>query len=435
MKTFALYSLILIFALLVACGSDDMEPAPDFSISSSERFEIISTYDNGWIKNANKLDFSGDILAKFEYHENGYLKYCATYIHSLTSYLYSEIERDEFNRPLSSTYYHPDGSMHLQNTYEEGELVHKKMIENGTSTNFQYLNGRVTKTTTTGISGKFTQISYDYELMKKTLLIKSNDITIHEEEFPLNNDLGHGINTINGDQLLNYIGNEQYRESNILTTTSGSKSWENKVDILRFVPAPVVYAHWNALTEREYTNTQFLANDDYFRSISEQYPLVEYRSLISGYRSVYKKFSVYPEISTSQGIWTELDQNESQFVNLYGDEFNNEQFNGKYLLTVATLRNLPSDEQLRAQIEDIAWKHTSFLISEVNEPLNNAEKNLLLNIFYELKVHSSSLDETGGIVINTPEDFESIIEKISSSENVLLQKGYKKYSSVALNPS
>lgn len=435
--TFTKLSLFICTLVLVAsCGKDNVDPAPDLSINSTDDFEIISTHENGWIKEAIKKDHTGATNASFEYHENGYIKHANIYRSIPQNYLFSSVERNATNQPLSSKYYYPNGDMFLSIVYENGQTSSKTLYsENGDRAISQYQNGRVsTIEKVDAVSGQVTKVEYNYPDQKRTLTIKLGDNVLHTEELLLSEDLGSGLSTNDDLALSRFIPFQNPNEVNISSAQSSSFSWKTDIDPFNsFIPAPVVYDKWRQ-PKTAAIDVKFIANGDIYRSIAEQYPFVEKRALLLGFLSVDKKYTLSPEIATKEDIGKQLRDNFEQFTNLYGDEFNHEKFSGKYFLAVATLRNMPTDAQVSEQIEDIARKHATWLVTgEDFYNITEAEKELLSSVFFELKVHSSLLNNVNGIVITSYEDYEEVVETVNSAPSDIIQRGFKKYSAIAID--
>ena len=425
---------LLVTLFVASCQKENVEPAPDLSIISSDDLEIVSSHENGWIKEAVKKGYRGATEASFEYHENGYIKYAKVYKQIPEHYLFSNFERNEDNLPLSAKYYYADGSIFMSIVYENGQISSKTLYtENDTKTVSRYQNGRVlTIEKSDGQNGQITKIEYDYPAQKRTLTIKSDSQLLHSEELSLSTDLGAGFSTNEDLVLSNFIPNQDFNEIRLSTSHSSSFGWERTVDPFTFIPATVVYDKW--LQPRTAAiEVKLIANGDIYRSVTEQYPFAERRVLISGFQSVSKKFTISPEIATKEAIGDQLSDNLPEFTRLYGDEFNYEKFTGKYLLTVATLRNMPTDSKVSEQIEDIARKHASYLVSGDDFfTTSEEEKALLSKVFFELKVHSSSFNDDNGVVIKNYEDYETIVETLENADLDIIQRGFKKYSAVAI---
>ncbi len=428
--------LICALALITSCGKDKVDPEPDLSINSSDNFEIISKYGNGWIKEAVKKNPSGTTKSAFEYHENGYIKRANIYRSVPQHYLFSTLERDEINQPLSSKYYYPNGDTFLSIVYENGQPSSKTLYsENGNTTISQYQNGRIsTIEKEDAVSGQITKVEYSYSDQKRTLTIKSGDNVLHNEELSLSEDLGSGLNTNEDLALSRFIPYQTPNEINISSAQSSSFSWKRTIDPFdSFIPAPVVYDKW-LQPKTAAIDVKFIANGNIYRSIAEQYPFVEKRALLLGFLAVDKKYTLSPEIATKEDIGKQLRDNLEQFTNLYGDEFNHEKFSGKYFLAVATLRNMPTDTKVSEQIEEIARKHALWLVTgESFYNITDTEKELLSSVFFELKVHSSLLNNVNGIVISSYEDYEEAVETVNNAPSDIIQWGFKKYSAVAIN--
>jgi len=429
-----LFTFLIITLLTLSCKNDSPAPDPDLSITSTDNFEVISTYSNGWIKEGIKKDPSGPPMAVFEYHENGYLKSVDTYQRLPVHYLFSSLKRDEDNKPISAEYYYPNGDTFLSISYKNGQISSKTLFsESGAQTISEYQNGRLQSVErSSDQSDRTTQVEYDYNAQKRMLTISSGDIIVRTEELPWIDELGHGINTLDDLLLARFATPTNLIERRVLTAQSSSLRWKFNLDPLNHVPAPILYDRWlNRVPEMD---VRIIGYDDTYRSISEQYPFVESRILISSFQSVNHEICFFPEVETLRTLGTELQENLEAFTEFYGDEFNNQNFYGKYLLTVATLRNLPTDPAVREQIERIAFRHATNLMSgdEVHT-ITEEEQRLLSQVFFELKAHSSSLDNVNGVVIDSPEDYQRVIQAVEDASFEIIQKEFKKYSTVAIN--
>lgn len=429
-----LFTFLVITLLTLSCKNDSPEPGPDLSINSTDNFEVISSYDNGWIKEGTKKDPSGTPMAAFEYHENGYLKSVNTYQRFPIHYLFSSLERDVSNNPLSAKYYYPNGDTFISILYENGHISSKTLFsEDGTETVSNYQNGLIQRIErSNNQNDRITSVAYDHDAQKRVLTITVGTTIIRTEELPLNDELGNGINTLDDLLLSRFASPTELNERRLLTAQSSSLRWKFSLDPLTHMPAPILYDRWlNRVPEMD---VRMIGYDDTYRSVSEQYPFAESRILVSNFQSVDNEVCFFPEIETLRVLGTELQENLDEFTEAYGDEFNNQNFYGKYLVTVATLRNLPTDPVVRDQIEEIAFKHASYLVSD-NEiySITQEEETLLSQVFFELKAHSSSLDNVNGVVINTPADYEEVIQSLEDAPLEIIQKEFKKYSTVAIN--
>lgn len=424
--------------LFSSCDSDDenQEAAPDFSINSTGEMDVIAFHDNGWIKEGVKKDGLGNTVMIFEYHDNGYIKSCKVYEPWPNHYLYAELERDEYNLPVSSRYFYPDGTDQMNITYKEGVISSKVIVtEDGNIAEFFFEDGQLS-----GIeqfeanTNNSIKVWYDYDAGHKTIEFMNSGSIENEVQLPVSDELGCGINTNEDMMLTNFLKNETIKEENVFKSFSTSLVWESELDPHKIIPAPVVYGKWSGPRTRD-NDTRFVSESDIYRSVAEQYPFAESKILVSGFNAIKESYYIYPELSTREELGDLLEQDHADFNRRYGDEFYHEQFYGTYQLNVGVLRNLPSDQQVRSAIETIARKYMSYLISgNDDDKLTSDEQDMLSKVFFEMKVHSPALDNINGEVILSHKNYLAAEKKIEEAADVIVQKVFKKYSTIALNP-
>lgn len=424
--------------LFSSCDSDEenQEAAPDFSIKSTGEMDIIAFHDNGWIKEGVKKDGLGNTVMIFEYHDNGYIKSCKVYEPWPNHYLYAELERDEYNLPVSSRYFYPDGTDQMNITYKDGVIASKVIVaEVGDIAEFYYEDGQLTSIEQFDADNNNSiKVWYDYDAKRKTFEFINSGSVESEVQLPLSDELGCGINTNEDMMLTNFLENETIKEEQVLKSLSTSLVLENELDPLKIIPAPIVYGKWAGPRTRD-NDTRFVSEGDVYRSIAEQYPFAESKILVSGYHEVKGSNYIYPEISTREELGSLMEQDASGFNRQYGDEYYYQQFFGNYQLNVGVLRNLPSDQQVRSEIETIARKYMSYLISgNDDDKLTSDEQDMLSKVFFEMKVHAPALDNINGEVILSHKNYLAAEKKIEEAADVIVQKAFKKYTTIALNP-
>lgn len=412
------------FVVLVSCNKDEESVPLDFSIKSTQTFKIISTYENGWIQEAVYYDISGNILSEIEYHANGFIKSCDVYTPRVDNIpvLSLSVTRDENNLPLQSIYYYTDGSVLSKINYQNGLLKDKTVYSLVYTTVSTYTDGVIQKQESTSDEGVVSTLTYDYTNQERQLKIVNNDVIEHEEVLPLLAVSGEGVNTESDQILGNRFKDQQISERTLNTSFSTGIAWEGLNDFENIQPAPLIY---DLTSTADLPQGYFSLAYDFYRMAMEQYPFIESALLQGKFFYADKAFSVVRSIPVNEEIDNEIANDANAFNLKYGNQYLSDVVFGKYGYVVGTIRNLPSDTQLRKQLMDLAYKKASFILgSEI--PLSADEKTTLSNVFFELKFFSPTLG-ADGIVLKTPKNYEDISEMISNSDNWNIQEVYEAY--------
>lgn len=419
--------------LLFSCNSDDPDiieedPAPDFSITSTDNFEIVSKHPNGWIKEAIST-ISGNKYYEVVYHENGYLaSYKVYYLVMPFSGLRFEHQRSENNLPISTKYYDTNGDIHAELVYENGDLVTKKIYEESYVSQYTYEDNKIMSGIREYNSGnQTTEINYDYNLSERSIIVNTADGITYERIVPLEDALGSSFDYIDDLELLNIVdGNYEMSERNIFTTSASSLDRESFFEASD-VGNVSIYYHSLGHEETEqfgydidFHTMKGALNGQLFRGLAEQYPFSEGMTFVGYFKSVDKEYTgVYP---------SDVNIKVEEYQNLYGDDFgllygNNyvqSYVTGKVACFIGTLRNLPSDLSLRQQLIEIAYNHAEW-ITTGTDPISEEEEDLLDQIFFEFKVHAGVENYYDGVVLTNHDEYLRYTEEISQAENRIIQ--------------
>jgi hypothetical protein len=427
--------------LLFSCNSDEPDiieedPAPDFSITSTDDFEIVSRYPNGWIKEAIKTQSSGNKMHEVTYHENGYLNSYKVYyqIEPYAGGIKFEHQRSEQNLPISSKYYDTDGNLHAELGYENGLLTSKKIYGDGFVTESIYEDDKIISSNkeieSEGIS---IAISYDYETNEKSMVVtKSGEITFEKTE-PLGDILANAYDHMDDMELLNVMDNDyEISERRILTGLGGSITQENYFEASDVANVELYYSTlgFDDMEQFGYSNEfhslKGALNGRLFRGVAEQYPFNQGMTFVGLGRSIDREYSV----TSSWLVDTKAEELENElgdnFSLLYGNTYVQSYVTGKYAIYIGTLRNLPTDSELRQQLIDIAFKHTEW-IAYGTEPITEEESELLDRVFFEFKVHGSAENFLDGIILSTHEEYLTYVEELQEADNQIVQLQLREY--------
>ncbi|WP_420316203.1 hypothetical protein [Ekhidna sp.] len=415
------------FLLLVSCSNDDspIEVTSDFTINSTDNFQIESSHENGWIKEATMYsDLTGLKISEFEYHENGYIKHCKSYSHGGLStdnhYLNMEVFRDENNLPTQSIYYNPDGSVQAEITYEEGLIKEKKIYKNDQSTICSYVDGRI-QVVVSDLEAGQVEMTYNYiDNVKNIKVIKQGDVEF-ESEISLLSDGGEGISTIDNHARSNRFVKENSSINILNSTFTTSSDWEGFFEPEKIMPIPLIYSESNFFG---LLNGYFSHEFDAFRMMVEEFPVFEDDYILSKFNIQSEEVSFNPSIASSEEVKMEMSANLVDFELKYGDEFLRKKIIGKYGFTIAVLRNLPSDPVLRSEIKNLAYKKVGSILG--SEDLTTDEDILLSKVFFEYKFFSPVLG-INGKVLTSNTDYEIGIDLINNNQEYTIQKIYKAY--------
>ncbi|WP_425390646.1 hypothetical protein [Ekhidna sp.] len=426
--TCAMLSLCLLIFLNSCSKTEVPTPELDFTIESTPGFEVESTYENGWIKEAYQYDDNiGVKMAEFEYHENGYIKHCKSYTFSngqysvASHYLAMEVTRDESNLPIQSIYYNPDDSKRAEIIYEKGLITEKKIYDDDQTIICSYENGRI-ETVTSNLNEGVVQITYHHFNETKTISITKEGESIFEADIPIFSKVGEGLSKIDHHPRANRLSEETTTENILNSTFSSSITYKSVFEPYRIMPVPIIYGQSSF---SDLLDGYFSRDFDLFRMIVEEFPYFEDGFLHSGFNILSDEITIIPSIATSEAVKVEMNEDVTSFQLKYGDEFLRKRIFGKYGFTIGTLRNLPSDPSLREQLKDLANKKTNYILNN-SEALTIEEETLLSNIFFELKMHSPVLG-IHGMVLSSQSDYLSAISQIENNDNYVIQKIFKGY--------
>ncbi len=422
---------VIVFA--TSCNNDDTEitpvTEPDFSINSSEYFKIDEKYDNGWIKSARRVDYLGKTEYEVVYHPNGYLAEYKVYHTILSDGLKMEHSRNDSNQPLQSKYYDLNGNLYASLLYENGLLNQKKIYGENTTTTFLYDDGSISSINKVNTqTGTTASALYDYTQGLRQVEVSKDDGTVYNIQTSIDG-LGSCYASFDDMSLANITdGNVELKSNNIYTSLFSSVNQEYSITPIDLLGATSLYYYVPPKEyvtlfgySKDFATIKSTLNDFLFRNIAEQYPFTE-GAIFIGYSEYYHKN--YTGIS-HQVLNEKLNEYRASYGDdfelLYGDSYVRSYVTGKLNYYIATLRNLPTDPDLKEEIVDIAQKHTQWIVTGNNE-ISEEKREMLDRVFYEFKVHSSTGIDQGGIVVNNLEEFDAAIAQINEAEHTIIQQ-------------
>ena len=334
------------FFVLVSCSDDDNEPSTsDFGIISTETFEVISSYENGWIQEAISYDISGNKLAEIEYHANGFIKSCNVYtprvddipVHTLT------VSRDASNQPVQAIYYNADGSVLAEINYQNGLLKDKTVYKPSFTIVSTYTDGEIQKQVCSSDDGVVSTITYDNTNQERQIQVMNNNVLAYETILPLLPVAGEGVNTANDQVQKNRFEGEETNDNTLNSSFASSISWEGLYDLREIQPPSKVY---DLFSTYSLPNGYFSKDFDYYRMAMEEYPFIESEILLGKFYLLENVISVKNSITISEEISNEIAADADAFKFQYGDQYLSDIIYGKYGFVIGSIRNLPTDFQL-----------------------------------------------------------------------------------------
>lgn len=418
-----LQSLIVLAILLFSsCQKDDNIPQTDYSIESSDYIQIISTYQNGWIKEAKHIDSQDRPDDEFEYYENGYIKSAKIYSSTEQQHLYMEVSRSEDNKPLWSKYYTREGDLWFETEYENGLPSIKKVYsEKGTSV-FEYEEGDLAAVEFTRADNSASSLTvFDKNADTRTVTIKKDGEIILNQVYPYTEAVGTGILTSNQVPLANPFDNPEgdYRE--IDETFSHNPSWQYDANPVEEIP---VYRYFSDFYYDNSTfATKFAVNTELYQSIIEQYPVTEDEVLTLNYKYKKGSNSFVPPLEESQSLTEERENDLSLFALKYGNEYVEEVYYGKVIYMIGALRNIPTNDKAAGEIKKLARKKMAFII-DGQDQLTAEEEEVLDKVWFEVKFFSTLKSHRNGIVLNNNLDYNAVIQEFQNAESSIIQLEY-----------
>ncbi|MGY5847401.1 hypothetical protein ACW6QP_08265 [Salegentibacter sp. HM20] len=418
-----LQSLIVLAILLFSsCQKDDNIQQTDYSIESSDYFQIISTYSNGWIKEAKHIDSQDQPDDEFEYYENGYIKSAKIYSSTEQQHLYMEVSRSEDNKPLWSKYYTREGDLWFETEYENGLPSIKKVYsEKGTSV-FEYEEGDLAAVEFTRTDNSASSLTvFDKNADTRTVSIKKDGVIILNQVYPYTEAVGTGILTSNQVPLANPFDNPEGNYREIDESFSHNPSWQYDADPVEEIP---VYRYFSDFYYDHSTfATKFAVNTELYQSIIEQYPVTEDEVLTLNYKYKKGSNSFVPALEESQSLTEERENDSSLFELKYGNEYVEEVYYGKVIYMIGALRNMPTNEKAAGEIKNLARKKMGFII-DGKDQLTAEEEEVLDKVWFEVKFFSTLKSHRNGIVLNNNLDYNAVIQEFQNAESSIIQLEY-----------
>ena len=431
--TLGLSVLSLVF--FSSCKNDDgaapIDP-PDYSIQSTERFEVVETHENGWIKHAVRYNYNNEPMYAFSYYANGYLKEVSMY----RDYPYSlwyEHQRTEDNLPASTKYYDVQGNLYAELFFEQGIKTKKVVYFGDETTTFLYEAGEMLSTEKVNTS-RNTRTLVSRELNGTASLRYFVDDVLNHEGTLYETDLGSGYSADDDMPLLQPLDEAiEVGRSPMRRSAFSSVSEYYKVLPQDFIEYPAAYDFSDDALERAlggrqgYHDMKAVLNSDLFRELSEQYPFTEGTVLVSDISYIEDQVSVSNGwIPVHEAAEEKKQRFAEDFDPIFGGEYVSRVFTGKAMVTVGTVRNLPTDQALRDELKLLARRHVRAILQN-ETPLLPAEQEKLANVFLEIRAHSDVLDAPNGIVITSYEQYSNLVDAFNNAGMVEVQRQFTEY--------
>ena len=426
MRTKHFFSILICLIIGLTSCKDEIQNElieQDFSIQSTDHFELISQYENGWIKEG-RYTRSGQVTSEFEYHENGYIKSAKLYKSFPSQHLYMEVSRSENNEPLSSKYYLADGTLWMETTYEQAMPTIKKVYNEIGITDHHYLGGGISSSDFNS-NDESKRILTDFSKGKgsRSVMVNKEGATIYEASFSSIPQLGDGLLSGHEVQVGNPFGQVESNYNKLFQTYSSSPSWENSVKPLDYI-SPYILSDKYYGSSNEVI-TAFTLNTPLYQSILEQYPFTEEGILMSGVKYVdgFRSISIPFDLRNSLAALYESDS--ADYVLKFGQEYIQNIAYGKSSILIGALRNMPTDRNTVAEIKSIAQKKMNSLLSADGIGISEEEQAMLDKVWFEVRLFSYLPEHQNGIVINSYADYEQGINAINAAELSIIQLEYK----------
>lgn len=418
--------------LLFSCTSvEETSPADsnskyNFEIESSYNLEIISHHENGWIKEGIKKDEG--LRSEFEYFENGNLKSTKLFDTYPEDYMCMEVMRNSNNETLWSKYYHPDGSIWFETQYDNG-LHDKKIIynESNITTHF-YSDGAITSSEVRSTNGDLiSKTDYNQEVGTRVVTVMKDDNIIYQETLSFEEAFGNGIHQNSYTLVGNPFDNPDIQNPTPLLTSSGSSiAWWSYPSHPRFLVTPNRF--YSYYSHPEHLN--YAITDDIYQSVLEQYPFLETDEVLHTESRRIQEQQYFRDLSDGhESIHESYNSNKELFTLKYGDSYIFKKTFGRYQFTLGVIRNLPTESDTAEKIKEIAEKKMEYLLNGTAE-LNEEETELLEKVWFEIRHFSPSLHRSTGIIIESFEQYNNILNQYMDGEDYILQKEYRSFESV-----
>ncbi|ARS35858.1 hypothetical protein [Pontibacter actiniarum] len=422
LKNYHLSLLLSITVLFSSCEKEDSVSQTDYSIQSTEAFELVSQHPNGWIKEA-RYQLIGGATEEFEYYENGYIKSAKVYASYPQQHLYMEVSRSADNKPLWSKYYNPDGELWFETAYTNGLPSIKKVYsEEGTAIH-SYTDGELRSVEFTAADNSSTSItSYNAAAGNRNVTITSNGQLILDEDYPYQEQVGAGVYTGNFVPVANAFGATETSYYKLNHSFSQSPIWQHDADPIEFM---FPYRLFDAFYyPGNYFATRFAVSTELYQSVIEQYPVTEKGVLIGGvkYEDGYDYFQNNWEVQDS--LAKVYQENPALYKLKYGNEYIEKVGYGKTFFVIGAIRNLPTSGNSADKIKDIARRQMlSMLTGESG--ITAEEQEILDKVWFEVKFFSTLKEHRNGVVINSAEDYDKAIKEVNDAELSVFQLKYQ----------
>ncbi|TBW29974.1 hypothetical protein [Gramella sp. KN1008] len=415
--------LLAVCVLLSSCQKDDEVPPTDYSIESTSAFELISQHPNGWIKEARYFKALNQPSEEFEYYDNGYIKSAKIYASYPQQHLYMEVSRSEDNEPLWSKYYTPEGELWFETEYENGlPSVKKVYSEQGTSVH-SYTNGELTSVEFTAADNSSTAITTcNPAAGTRNVSITRNGESILDEDYPYHEQVGAGVYTTNHVPVANAFNNAETSYNKLNQSFYQSPSWQFDADPIEFMFPYSLYDEF--YYPGDYFATRFAVTTDLYQSVIEQYPVTEKgvligsSSYIDGYHSMQNSWEVRDSLASV------YEEDPALYKLKYGNEYAEKVGYGKIFFVIGAIRNLPTDENVANNIKHLAYRKMTGMLNG-NTGITADEQELMDKVWFEVKFFSTLKEHRNGVVLDSPEDYEQLMQAVNDAELSVLQMEYQ----------
>ena len=422
-------SLPLAFAALftfASCDKKDDDPVDktDYSIESTEYFELISQHDNGWVKEGRKFDYDGKVLREYEYYDNGNIKWAKVYKTYPSYQPHFEVSRSEDNKPLWSKYYDNEGELWFEIKYEGGLLKEKKVYSEEGVAYHNYLNGELSSIDFNSVDNKkFAKVEYNANTQSRKVIAYLNLEKVLEQELPYMEQPGAGAYMHTDVPVGNPFTQLTPNSYTIREAFSSSINWEHRLKPAEWIK-PLRYHDDYYYPGYEHP-IKYAVSTDVMRNIIEQYPFEENGVMVGGgyYKDNYKAFSSTIEVRSN--LREEYEANPELYILKYGDEYAEKVYYGYEYILIGAARNIPTNSVAAEKVKEAIKKYV-YNIQNGSSSLSEADKNLLDKVWVELKFFSTVPAHKQGVVVSSHEQLESLIEELTSAEDEVIQVAFRK---------
>lgn len=145
--------------------------------------------------------------------------------------------------------------------------------------------------------------------------------------------------------------------------------------------------------------------------------------LILNYRYLDRRGGKIPISEERKMLDNEMQEGPELFELKYGNEYVKNIYFGKQFFIIGALRNIPTDSYVAREIKKLAEKHMQAILDGENELTNN-EIEILDKVWFEVKFFSTLKAHRNGIVLNSTDDYNSVLQKFNDAESAPIRLEY-----------